>query len=85
MLNFEQSFVVYLVTMSLFQHFSNNMKHLDGRRVNNDCNSQKLAQSSARLWVRGSVLALGRARLELGTTRICSTTAERLGDLLEVG
>ena len=27
MLNFEQSCVVYLVTISLFQHFSNNMKH----------------------------------------------------------
>ena len=26
MLNFEQSCVVYLVTISLFQHFSNNMK-----------------------------------------------------------
>ena len=39
----------------------------------------------AQLWVRGSILALGRARLDLGTTRICSTTAERLRDLLEVG
>ena len=47
--------------------------------------TQKLAQSSAWLWVRGSVPALGRARLVLGTTRICSTTAERLRDLFEVG
>ena len=27
LLSFEQSCVVYLVTISLFQHFSNNMKH----------------------------------------------------------
>ena len=27
MLKFEQPCVVYLVTISLFQHFSNNMKH----------------------------------------------------------
>ena len=27
MLNFEQSCIVYLVTISLFEHFSNNMKH----------------------------------------------------------
>ena len=85
MLYFEQWCVVYLVTISLFQHFFQYHEALDGRRVNNDCNSQKLAQSSARLWVRGSVSALDRARLELGTTRICSTTAERLRGLLEVG
>ena len=36
MLNFEQLCVVYLVTISLFQHFSNNMKHwMDAEKTMN--------------------------------------------------
>ena len=166
MLYFKESYVVNLFTIALFQHFCHNMKHWMNIEQRNDCNSQNLAQSSARLWVQGSVPALvlcpllahtqcsvdegifvlrvahtsglsrgpsqncrrarsrhkgrarhtptrgapcparcrhsplgrpvpqqaetttphlGRARLELGTTRLCSTTAEHLRDLLEVG
>ena len=52
----------------------------------NNRSPKSLAERWARLWVRGSVLDLARARLELGTTflGIC-LVLDRFRDLIEDG
>ena len=56
------------------------------QKQNNSCSPKSLAQSSARLRVRGSVLDLARGRLELDTTflGLCSAS-DWLRELLEAG
>ena len=52
----------------------------------NNCSPKLLAERWASLWVRGSVLDLARARLELGTTFIgLCLVLDRFRDLIEDG
>ena len=52
----------------------------------NNRSPKLLAESLARLWVRGLVLDLARARLELGTTLLgLCLVLDRFRDLIEDG